>query len=102
MLKKIRDVLNTYSDSQLEEMDLWVDCKAIINYMMIQDDNIVLLTDEAKIKIDDYVEQEGKDITEEDLYEELKRKDEQIKKLREWLIEATDKIKGDKYEGERD
>lgn len=59
MLKKLKDILNTYTDEELKKMDLWIDCKSNINYIITDSDNIVLVTDGVELKIDGYIEQHG-------------------------------------------
>ena len=58
-LKVLKGILNTYSDSELEDMDMWVNCDSEVSYILIDEDNINLITKNAKIKVDGYIEQFG-------------------------------------------
>lgn len=60
-LRKLKDVLNTYTDSELEEMQIWINCSDLVNYFLIDKNYINLITDNKEIKIGGYIEQEGKE-----------------------------------------
>lgn len=51
MLKQLKYILNSYDDGVLEEMDLWVNSSDTIQYILVEDDDIVLITEDADIKI---------------------------------------------------
>ncbi len=51
MLKKLKDILNTYTDNELEELDLWIDSRTKVDSIWVEDYNINLITDEAKVEI---------------------------------------------------
>lgn len=53
MLKKLKDILNTYTEEELEDMDIWIDCDTSIELIIIEEGNIVLITDKEKVKIND-------------------------------------------------
>lgn len=59
MLKKLKDILNTYTDSELENMELWINSSEVISYIFIDKCNIVLVTEDTEIKIAGAIEQEG-------------------------------------------
>ena len=59
MLKKLKDILNTYTDEELEDMELWVNSSDVISYIFIDKDNINLVTSDTEIKIAGGIEQEG-------------------------------------------
>lgn len=60
MLNKLKDILNTYSDVELEDIDLWVNSSLKIESIIIEEYNINLISDEARIVINDVVDKEGK------------------------------------------
>ena len=60
MLKKLKDILNTYTDEELVDIDLWINCGDLVNRILIEDGYINLITDGAEIKVNGYIEQEGK------------------------------------------
>ncbi|MEI3507803.1 MAG: hypothetical protein V8R01_01510 [Bacilli bacterium] len=60
MVKKLKDILNTYTDKELNNMDLWINALDKVEIIYIEDDDIILITEEAEVKINDYVEKEGK------------------------------------------
>ena len=61
MLKKLRDILNTYTDEELEDMTLWINDTSELKYILFDDDSISLITNGTEIKVNGYIEQEGKE-----------------------------------------
>lgn len=59
MLKKLKDILNTYTDNELEELDLWIDSRTKVDSIWVQDYNINLITDEAKVEINNSLDKES-------------------------------------------
>ena len=59
MLKKLKDILNTYTDNELEELDLWIDSRTKVDSIWVEDYNINLITDEAKVKINNNLDKES-------------------------------------------
>lgn len=59
MLKKLKDILNTYTDNELEELDLWVDSRTKVDSIWVEDYNINLITDEAKVEINNRLDKES-------------------------------------------
>ena len=51
MLKKLKDILNTYMDEELEEMELWVNSSWEIDKIIIDDHSIDLITDDLRIDL---------------------------------------------------
>lgn len=51
MLKKLKDILNTYTDEQLEDMELWVNSLWEIDKFIIDDNSIDLITDDLRIDL---------------------------------------------------
>lgn len=61
MLNKLKDVLNTYTDEELEDMTLWINDAVEVSYILINEDSISLITKETELKVNGYIEQEGTD-----------------------------------------
>lgn len=59
MIKKLKDILNTYTDNELEELDLWIDSRTKVDSIWVEDYNINLITDEAKVKINNKLDKES-------------------------------------------
>lgn len=59
MLKKLKDILNTYTDNELEELDLWIDSRTKVDSILVEDYNINLITDEAKVEINNSLDKES-------------------------------------------
>lgn len=59
MLKKLKDILNTYTDNELEELDLWIDSRTKVDSIWVEDYNINLITDEAKVEINNILDKES-------------------------------------------
>ncbi|MBO6072147.1 hypothetical protein J6P59_00545 [bacterium] len=53
MITKLRDILNTYTDSELEEMDLWVNSNDLIDKIIVEENSIDLITHDMRIKIEE-------------------------------------------------
>ena len=61
MLKRLKKILNTYTDEELENMDLWINSNNCINAIIVDDNSINLITDDAVLKINEAVEKERLD-----------------------------------------
>lgn len=59
MIKKFKDILNTYTDNELEELDLWIDSRTKVDSIWVEDYNINLITDEAKVEINNKLDKES-------------------------------------------
>ena len=59
MLKKLKAVLNAYTDDELEKMDLWVNSTECAVAMLIDDNDIDLITNSAEIKINGRITKES-------------------------------------------
>lgn len=59
MLKRLKDILNIYSDVELENTKLWIDSDVEIESIYIDKENIVLITEAAEVKINDVIEKES-------------------------------------------
>lgn len=60
MLKKIKDILNTYTEEELKDITLWINDTSELKYILFNDDSISLITNGTEIKVNGYIEQEGK------------------------------------------
>lgn len=56
MLRQLKYVLNSYTDDELKDMDLWVNSNETVKYILVEDDDIVLITEGIKLEINGYVE----------------------------------------------
>lgn len=61
MIKKLKDILNTYSDEELEEMNLWINSSETLSNIIIDETSIDLITWSAEIKINDEITKESND-----------------------------------------
>lgn len=59
MLKKIKAILNSYTDKELEKMDLWVNSTECVVAMLVDDNDIDLITNSAEIKINNRITKES-------------------------------------------
>lgn len=59
MLNKLKDILNTYTDEELKELDLWVDSSYKIEQIIVDEFGINLITNNAEVKVNDFVEKEA-------------------------------------------
>lgn len=59
MLKKLKDILNTYTDEELVEMSFWINTADEVSYILVEDWCISLITKDSELKINGYIEQEG-------------------------------------------
>ena len=61
MIKKLKDILNTYSDDELNDMTLWVNAYDEVKSIIIDEDFCLdLITDDAEIKVNNKIEKERK------------------------------------------
>ena len=59
MLKRLKAVLNSYADDELEKMDLWVNSTECAVAMLVDDNDIDLITNSAEIKINSRITKES-------------------------------------------
>ena len=59
MLKKLKAILNSYADEELEKMDLWVNSTECAVAMLVDDNDIDLITNSAEIEINGYITKES-------------------------------------------
>ncbi len=60
MLNKLKEILNTYSKEELEDMDLWIDSSLKIESIIVEEYSINLISDEADIVINNVIDKEAK------------------------------------------
>ena len=56
MLHRLKKILNTYTDKELEGMDLWINSNEYVDTIIIDDVNINLITNNPEIKVDDMID----------------------------------------------
>lgn len=59
MLKKLKAILNSCTDKELEEMDLWVNSTECVVAMLVDNNDIDLITNSAEIKINGAIAKES-------------------------------------------
>ena len=59
MLKKLKAILNSYTDKELEKMDLWVNSTECAVAILVDDNDIDLITNSAEIKINGRITKES-------------------------------------------
>lgn len=58
MIKALKWILNSYTDEELEDMELWVDSYVNVTNILINNNNIDLITASAEVKVNDLVTKE--------------------------------------------
>lgn len=53
VLLKLKRLLNSIQDSELIDMELWIDNDQTVDLITMDNDAITLITDKSKLKIDD-------------------------------------------------
>lgn len=56
MLNRLKKILNTYTDKELEGMDLWINSNEYVDTIIIDDVNINLITNNPEIKVNDMID----------------------------------------------
>lgn len=59
MLKKLKDILNTYTDEELKELDLWVNSSYEAKQIIVDDYNIDLITNKADVRVNGSISKEA-------------------------------------------
>ena len=59
MLKRLKAILNAFTDDELEEMNLWVNSTECAVAMLVDDNDIDLITNSAEIKINGRITKES-------------------------------------------
>lgn len=52
MIKKLRDILNTYTEEELKELDLWINSSVEVEQIIIDGWGIDLITKDMKVKVE--------------------------------------------------
>lgn len=60
MLKQLKAILNSYTDEELEEINLWVNSAECVVNILVDEHNIDLILDNAEIKINGVITKESK------------------------------------------
>lgn len=58
MIKALKWILNSYTDEELEDMELWADSYVNVTNILINNGNIDLITASAEIKVNDLITKE--------------------------------------------
>lgn len=53
ILLNLKRLLNTMQDYEIADMELWIDNESNVELIAMDNDAITLITDKAKLKIDD-------------------------------------------------
>ena len=59
MLKKLKAILNSYTDDEIEKMDLWVNSTECAVAILVDDNDIDLITNSAEIEINSRITKES-------------------------------------------
>lgn len=59
MIKKLKDILNTYSDEELEDMILWINSSDELSNIIIDENSIDLITSDSEIEINNFITKES-------------------------------------------
>lgn len=59
MLKKLKDILNTYTDEELKELDLWINSSNMVEQIIVDDYNIDLITNNVEVRINGSISKEA-------------------------------------------
>ena len=59
MLNKLKDILNTYTDEELKELDLWINSSYEVKQIIVDDYNIDLITEFADVRINGSISKEA-------------------------------------------
>lgn len=62
MLKKLKVILNSYTDEELEEMNLWINSTECAVAILTDDSDIDLITNSAEIKINNKISKEREEL----------------------------------------
>ena len=59
MLNKLKDILNTYTDEELKELDLWINSSYELKQIIFDDCSIDLITDSVDVVINGSISKEA-------------------------------------------
>ena len=60
MLKKIKGILNSYTDEELDEIDLWVNSSNEVQAIIVDDFSIDLITENVSVEVNGLKTKEAK------------------------------------------
>lgn len=60
MLKKIKGILNSYTDEELDEIDLWVNSSKEVRAIIVDDYSIDLITEDTSVEVNGLKTKEAK------------------------------------------
>lgn len=59
MLNKLKDILNTYTDEELKELDLWINLSLEVNQIIVDEYAIDLVTTDADVRVNGSISKEA-------------------------------------------
>lgn len=59
MLKRLKYILNSYTDKELEDITLWMNSQEMIEDILIEENSIDLITTSTEIRINGAITKEG-------------------------------------------
>lgn len=59
MLNKLKDILNTYTDEELKELDLWINSSYKVEQIIVNDYSIDLITNDVDVRINGSISKEA-------------------------------------------
>ena len=59
MLNKLKDILNTYTDEELKELDLWINSSHEVKQIIVDEFGINLITNNAEVKVNGSISKEA-------------------------------------------
>ena len=59
MLNKLKDILNTYTDEELKELDLWINSSHEVKQIIVDDYNIDLITNKSDVRVNGSISKEA-------------------------------------------
>lgn len=51
MIKKLKDILNTYTDEELKDMELWVNSNGTVENIIVDDYSINLIENNLRVEL---------------------------------------------------
>lgn len=56
MLNKLKDILNTYTDEELKELDLWINSSYKVKQIIVDEYTIYLITEPDEVNVNEFIE----------------------------------------------
>lgn len=60
MLVRLKAILNSYTDKELEDLGFWVNGSECIEQIIVENNAIDLISENAEVKINDFIDKEAK------------------------------------------